>query len=152
MSIRVQLQYGAVERDAVPEAAHFRRWVTAALEGRRDSGEVVIRLVDEAESEQLNQTFRHKTGSTNVLSFPFHAPPPVVSELIGDLAICVPLARSEARQLAKDELAHWAHLVVHGVLHLLGFDHQNEADARRMEGLESELLSALGFPDPYRDT
>jgi len=150
VSIRVELQFGAVDRGDVPAVVAFRRWAAAALEGRRERGEVVIRLVDSAESEQLNRTYRHKTGPTNVLSFPFQAPPPVVSDLIGDLVICVPLVRSEASERATDELAHWAHLVIHGVLHLLEFDHQTEADAGQMERLETELMLALGFPDPHR--
>jgi probable rRNA maturation factor len=137
---------------ALPEDGALRRWVRAALQGRRRATALVIRLVDEAEMAQLNQTYRGKAGPTNVLSFPFAAPPPVQSDLIGDLVICAPLVAREAAQQGKPAVAHWAHLVVHGVLHLLGHDHLDAAAARAMEALETDILGKLGFPDPYDQT
>ena len=130
---------------------NVRQWGEAALAGRRADAELVVRVVSEEESAQLNGRFRGKQGPTNVLSFPFHAPPPVPSDLLGDLVICAPVVRREAREQGKPEKAHWAHMVVHGVLHLLGYDHGTSAEAETMEQLEREVLQALGFPDPYRD-
>jgi len=148
MRLDLELQ-SAVSDGGTPPAADFRRWARAALEGRRAVAELVVRIVDEAESAQLNERFRGKRGATNVLSFPFRAPPPVQTDLLGDLVICAPVVRGEAAEQGKDESAHWAHMVVHGVLHLLGYDHIEEADARQMEALERQILDRLGFPDPY---
>nr|WP_321529407.1 rRNA maturation RNase YbeY [Sedimenticola selenatireducens] len=128
----------------------FQSWAEAALNGRLDQAELVVRIVDREESRQLNREYRGKDKPTNVLSFPFEAPAVVESDLLGDLVICAPVVTEEA--LAQDKLpqAHWAHLLVHGVLHLLGFDHINEQEAEVMEGLEVEILESLGFPDPYQ--
>jgi len=111
-----------------------------------------LRLVDEPESADLNQRYRGKMGPTNVLSFPFEPPPGMRGRrYLGDLAICVPLVAREAAEQGKAPEAHWAHLVVHGVLHLLGYDHLDEAEAQAMEALETRLLGDLGFPPPYQD-
>jgi probable rRNA maturation factor len=134
---------------ALPAAADFRRWARAALAGRTGTVGVVIRLVDEGEGRSLNRDYRGHDRPTNVLSFPFEAPPQVPSHHLGDLVICVPVVEREAREQGKPVAAHWAHLVVHGLLHLLGFDHQNDEDAGRMEALEARILGTLGYPDPY---
>ncbi len=111
--------------------------------------ELVIRVVDEAESSALNRDYRGRDRPTNVLSFPFEAPPPIESYLIGDLVICAPVVAREALAQGKAAKAHWAHMVVHGVLHLLGFDHPSDAEAESMEALEREIQGGLGYPDPY---
>ncbi len=150
MSLELELQL-EVEATGLPTREQFRTWAEAALVERNGDAELVIRLVDAAESASLNQRFRAKSGPTNVLSFPFRAPPPVASDLLGDLVICAPVVVREAAEQGKPEAAHWAHLVVHGVLHLLGHDHLNPAEAEAMEGLEREILAGLGLPDPYTE-
>ena len=121
------------------------------LEGRRDEAELTIRLVDEAESQQLNREYRGKDRPTNVLSFPADLPAVVESPLLGDLVICAPVVLREAKEQGKTVEAHWAHMVVHGVLHLLGYDHQNEQEAAEMEGIEAALLKEMGYRNPYID-
>ena len=138
-----------------PSAEEFERWITHVLAQVSDLDQAVpieigIRLVDKQESAELNSAFRKKTGPTNILSFPYNESPaglPVY--LLGDLVICAPLVAEEAHQQNKPLLAHWAHLTVHGTLHLLGYDHIADDDAADMEALEIELLSELGFANPY---
>jgi len=158
---------GAVEVQRAVEAAagplpgevDFARWVEAAVEAAspdRPRSDVTVRLVDAAESAELNATYRHKSGPTNVLSFPFELPPGMPADAqeagqLGDLVICVPVVEREAAEQGKASAAHWAHMVVHGTLHLLGHDHIAAADAERMEALEIEILDALGYPNPYRE-
>ncbi len=139
----------AVADPGLPDPAVFARWANAALEGRSTDAELTIRVVDSAESRSLNSTYRGKDAPTNVLSFNAELPPEVDLPLLGDLVICAPVVAAEAREQGKALDAHWAHLVVHGCLHLVGFDHENEADARTMEGLETVILAKLGYPDPY---
>ena len=127
----------------VPAPARLERWARAAL-GRR-GGEVTVRVVGAAESRALNRRYRGKDKPTNVLSFPSEAP-----GVLGDLAICATVVGREAREQGKRPDAHWAHMVVHGVLHLLGFDHIRPADAKVMEGRERAILARLSFPDPYK--
>jgi len=138
-----------VPDEELPSLDDFQRWVAGALAGRNEPAELVIRIVDEAESAELNQQYRHKAGSTNILSFPFQAPPQVTSDLLGDLVICAPVVLRQMRAQQKTAQAHWAHMVVHGVLHLLGYDHTEVAQATEMENLEIGILAQLGFPDPY---
>jgi probable rRNA maturation factor len=138
-----------VSRAGLPERRQFRRWVLHALRGRRAAGGLVIRIVDEDESAELNGRYRHKKGPTNVLSFRFDAPWGVPMRHLGDLVICAPLVQAEAIAQRKSEADHWAHLVIHGVLHLLGFDHQDEVGAAIMEGQERDILASLQIPDPY---
>jgi probable rRNA maturation factor len=133
----------------LPAEDDFRRWVEAALAGRRGEAELTIRVVDAEESAELNGTYRHKPGPTNVLSFPFAAPPGVELPLLGDIVICAPVVAREAAEQGKTAPAHWAHMTVHGCLHLLGYDHIDPAEAEIMESLEKEVLSALGYADPY---
>jgi len=148
--LRLELEVQRVSEAAeLPTDPDLRHWAAAALAGQRAPVALVIRIVDEAESAALNRDYRHREGPTNVLSFPFVAPPPVPSPLLGDLVICAPLVVREADEQGKALPAHWAHLVVHGVLHLLGHDHLNEPDAERMEALERRILAGLGYPDPY---
>jgi len=136
----------------VPAEDDFARWADAALDGRRARAELSIRVVDEEEAARLNRRYRGREGATNVLSFPFEPLSGMSGcDLIGDLAICAPLVQREADQQNKDEAAHWAHMVVHGVLHLIGYDHGDEAEARDMEGLETAILGGLGFPPPYEE-
>jgi probable rRNA maturation factor len=109
-----------------------------------------VRIVDEQESAELNEQYRHKQGPTNVLSFPFECPPGVELNLLGDLVICAPVVQREAQQQQKQELAHWAHMVVHGTLHLLGYDHLQQDEAEAMENREIRIMEDLGYSDPYR--
>lgn len=146
----------ACEASDIPAPADFERWAVAALAGRRPRAELTIRLVDAEEGAALNRSYRGREGATNVLSFPFELPPGLdpqdpIADLLGDLVICVDVVRREAREQCKAVQAHWAHMVVHGVLHLLDYDHLTESDAEEMETLESGILGALGFPSPYED-
>ena len=141
----------ALPRAGVPAAASFRRWVEAALRGakRRRATELSIRIVDAAEGRSLNRDYRGKDYATNVLSFEADLPPGLKLPLIGDIVICAPVVAREAAEQGKAPREHWAHLTVHGVLHLLGFDHQDDKDAAKMEALEARVLAGLGIPDPY---
>lgn len=132
-----------------PSDAQLRRWARAALADLGGSHALTLRLVDDAESAALNETYRRKPGPTNVLSFPFEAPPGVRTRLLGDLVLCAPVVEREAREQGKMPHAHWAHMIVHGVLHLRGYDHLTDVEASAMEALETEILSRLGYPDPY---
>jgi probable rRNA maturation factor len=144
----IEVQY-AVAGDALPSVDAIRRWASQALQGGRDDVELVVRIVDEAEMTALNQRYRGKSGVTNVLSFPYEPLPGVSSGLLGDVVVCAPVVAEEAIRQGKSPEAHWAHLVMHGVLHLQGYDHHHDRDARRMEALEARLLAGLGFADPY---
>jgi len=151
MTLELDLQI-ALDLPGLPAESDFRRWAEAALAGAGHSGdaELTLRVVNEAESTVLNETYRHKQGPTNVLSFPFKTPPQVESVLLGDIVICAPVVLREAVVQGKTPEAHWAHLVAHGVLHLLGYDH-DETQAEAMESLEIRILAGLGYPDPYGD-
>lgn len=137
----------------IPRYQDFLRWTQAALAASgvpAGATELTIRLVDEAESAALNRTYRGRAGATNVLSFAFEHPPGAPpTGLLGDLVICAPVVLDEAADQGKPELAHWAHMVVHGILHLLGQDHQDATEAVAMETLETRILTGLGFAAPY---
>ena len=148
MTLDLEVQV-ATEHQPVPAESEFERWVEAALEERADAA-LVVRLVDQAESETLNTRYRGRQGATNVLSFSADLPEEVALPLLGDIVICAPLVAEEAAAQGKAERDHWAHLVIHGVLHLLGHDHQKPAEAQRMELLEVEILNRLGIGDPYQ--
>ena len=148
MRLELHLQT-ATREQSLPSEQDFRQWVELALSGYQGPAELNIRLVDEAESRFLNRQYRGKDSPTNVLSFPYEAPSVIECDLLGDLAICAPVVAREAREQNKPLPAHWAHMVVHGVLHLLGFDHQDEQQAEEMERVEAELLVRLGIADPY---
>jgi probable rRNA maturation factor len=146
----VHVGYG-IARAGLPAPASFRRWVTAALAGarRRRAVELSIRLVGEEEGRALNRDYRGRDYATNVLSFPAELPPGVDLPLLGDLVLCAPVLMREAREQGKPLRDHYAHLAVHGVLHLLGLEHEADADAHAMEALETRILAGLGVPDPY---
>lgn len=139
--------------DAGPTEQDIAKWVDAVLqeEQRATDSELTVRIVDEVESAELNQQYRNKQGPTNVLSFPFECPPEIELNLLGDLVICAPVVQREAAEQEKEEHAHWAHMVVHGTLHLLGYDHIDTADALQMESREKKILCNMGYSDPYRD-
>ncbi|MGH8441130.1 MAG: rRNA maturation RNase YbeY [Pseudomonas sp.] len=135
-----------------PTEEQFRQWCELALRQRTADSEMTIRLVDEAEGRELNHTYRHKDYATNVLSFPADVPDDMLDiPLLGDLVICIAVVEREAAEQGKALEAHWAHLVIHGCLHLLGYDHIDDDEAEEMEALERELLAELGHPDPYAD-
>ena len=140
----------ATDAADLPSESQFHLWVEKALEGRLDEAELTIRIVDDEESAELNETYRGKQGPTNVLSFPFEAPPGVDLPLLGDIVICAPKVAREAAEQGKPPEAHWAHLTLHGCLHLLGYDHIEPEEAEEMEALETELLAALGYANPYQ--
>ncbi len=141
----------ATQAEQLPTQEEFESWVRLALGNAMPEAEMTIRLVDEAESQQLNHTYRGKDKPTNVLSFPFESPPEVELPLLGDLVICVPVVEQEAEIQGKSLTAHWAHMVVHGCLHLLGYDHIIDSEAEEMESLEAQLIESLGFPNPYKE-
>ena len=147
--VHVELQ-NASSASFLPAPDQLQRWVEAAV--KRERAQIVIRVVDGAESAELNAYYRHKPGPTNVLSFPFEPPPGVATDILGDLVICAAVVEKEAAEQGKSLLAHWAHLVVHGVLHLQGYDHTEENEALTMESEEIALLDGLGFPNPYEET
>jgi probable rRNA maturation factor len=144
----IEVQY-AINAVGIPAPGEVQRWVECALQGRRPDAELAVRIVDEAEITALNRQYRGKDGATNVLSFPFEDMPGVVTEQLGDIVICAPVVATEAVTQGKSLQAHWAHIVIHGVLHLLGYDHHRDAEAQEMEVLETRLLASLGFADPY---
>ena len=149
-AFRLTLQY-ASRQTGVPSRYYFKRWAAAVLaDQRKKSSELTIRIVDKEESAALNEAYRHKPGPTNVLSFPFEAPPHLKLKVLGDVVICAPVVAKEALEQQKPLLAHWAHMVVHGVLHLLGYDHVQDNEAEIMEALEIKLLARLGHANPYR--
>jgi len=146
MTLEVTLRY-RTRRPWTPAPATLRGWARLAA-GQRD-GELGIRIVGSAESRALNLRYRGKPAPTNVLSFPMTAASGPAQALLGDIVVCAPLVDREAREQGKTLRAHWAHMVIHGTLHLLGFDHERATDARRMESRERRLLARLGIADPY---
>ena len=149
MSVTLDLQLACENAEGMPQAADFQRWLDAAILPFQEEAEVTVRLVDEAESQELNHTYRSKDKPTNVLSFPFECPPGIELPLLGDLVICRQVVEQEAKEQGKPLEAHWAHMVVHGSLHLLGYDHIIDEEAEEMESLETEIMLALGYEDPY---
>jgi len=141
----------AVTTKSLPTTPTFKRWIKTVLKSKIPSAELTIRIVDKNEMTELNSTYRHKNKPTNVLSFPFDMPEECENDLpiLGDIVICADVIQEEADTQNKMLQAHWAHMVVHGTLHLLGYDHEKEADAEIMEAEEIRFLSALGFPNPY---
>jgi probable rRNA maturation factor len=148
VELDVSVSYG-LPRKGLPAAASFRKWAAAAAQGRIRRADLAIRLVDLKEGRALNRHYRGKDYATNVLSFPAELPAGVDLPLLGDLLICAPVVAREAAEQGKPLAAHYAHLTVHGVLHLLGLDHEDEREAEAMEQLEREILAGLGYPDPY---
>lgn len=149
MELHVDIQR---EVEALPQDEELIKWVSEVLTTEQHGdAELTIRFVSEVESAELNEQYRHKTGSTNILSFPFEAPDEVEINLLGDLIICTDVVKKQAIEQHKQELAHWAHMVVHGMLHLLDYDHLTDEEANIMESKETRILSQLGYSDPYRE-
>jgi probable rRNA maturation factor len=138
------------EAPNIPTMAQFNRWVAIALPTEKRHWELTIRVVEPAESQALNAAYRGLNRPTNVLSFASDLPDFVDETLLGDLVICASIVEQEALEQQKFAEAHWAHIIVHGTLHLLGYDHIEDADADEMEALETLILANLGFPDPYK--
>ena len=151
MALGIDIQV-AGGRSGLPSVAKFRHWARAALVGRRRDAELTIRIVDAVESQALNRRYRDKDKPTNVLSFPAELPAELGLPLLGDVVICREVVEDEAAAQHKPLEAHWAHMVIHGVLHLLGYDHQIEEEASAMEALEAGIMAELGWPDPYRES
>ncbi|WP_286232805.1 rRNA maturation RNase YbeY [Thalassotalea sediminis] len=134
---------------SIPSIEDFQVWVNTALSHTKSAFELTIRIVDSEESQSLNHQYRGKDSATNVLSFPFEVPEGVELNLLGDLVICWQVVEQEAQQQNKPVQHHWAHMVIHGCLHLLGYDHISEKDAIEMEAIEIEKLATLGINNPY---
>lgn len=136
----------------LPPIATLESWIKTVLKSQQlDEAEVSVYIVDEAESQELNSQYRGKDKPTNVLSFPADIPEEVGTPLLGDLVVCAPVVEREAQEQGKTLEAHWAHMLVHGSLHLLGYDHIEDDEADVMEALETEIITGLGFPAPYQD-
>lgn len=145
----VTIQY-AVPRRGLPSATRLRQWAEAALGSA--PGEVTLRIVGAEEGLALNRQYRGRDYATNVLSFPVPELPDGTRPILGDLVLCAPVITREATEQGKASEAHWAHMVMHGCLHLCGYDHEAKEEAERMETLERRLLAGLGYPDPYQET
>ena len=145
----IDLQIACEQETGLPTAEQIEQWATAAVQPQSDEVEMTVRIVDEAESHTLNLNYRGKDRPTNVLSFPFECPDEVELPLLGDLVICRQVVEREAQEQDKPLMAHWAHMVVHGSLHLLGYDHIEDDEAEEMESLETQIMTGLGFADPY---
>ncbi|MGH6884914.1 MAG: rRNA maturation RNase YbeY [Geminicoccales bacterium] len=145
----------ACDAPGLPGQAELERWIAAVLEGRRDRAAMTVRIVGESESRELNRVWRRRDRPANVLAFragpPADLPPRWRASALGDLVVCAPIVAREAAEQDKPAAAHWAHLVVHGTLHLLGYDHTEQNEASVMEALEGEILARLGYCDPYGD-
>jgi probable rRNA maturation factor len=144
----VGVSYG-LSRKGLPAPISFKRWAEAACQGRIKRADIAIRVVDEAEGRRLNHHYRGKDYATNVLSFPAELPEGVTLPILGDLVICAPVVAREAAEQGKTLTAHYAHLTIHGVLHLLGLDHENSLEADAMEAIERSILADFGYADPY---
>ena len=145
----IDLQIACEQETGLPTVEQIEQWATAAVQPQSDEVEMTVRIVDEAESHELNLNYRGKDRPTNVLSFPFECPDEVELPLLGDLVICRQVVEREAQEQEKPLMAHWAHMVVHGSLHLLGYDHIEDDEAEEMESLETQIMKGLGFADPY---
>lgn len=142
----------ACDQTNLPSDEDFQLWADKALKGRKEEAELTIRIVESDESQSLNHQYRGKDKPTNVLSFPFEAPENLPDfPLIGDLIVCATVVEQEAKEQGKPLNNHWAHMIIHGILHLLGYDHIEEEDAEEMESLEINILSELKIPDPYQE-
>ncbi|CAH0526626.1 rRNA maturation RNase YbeY [Vibrio hippocampi] len=149
MSIELDLQLAVEDETDLPSQEQILNWLEKTIIPFQADAEVTVRIVDQAESHQLNHDYRGKDKPTNVLSFPFEAPPGIELDLLGDLIICRQVVEAEAQEQSKPLIAHWAHMVVHGSLHLLGYDHIKDDEAEEMEALETEIMLDMGFEDPY---
>lgn len=151
MSYQIDIEINS-SNSQIPTADNIERWISAALSSDKlAEAEVSVYIVDEAESQSLNAQYRGKNKPTNVLSFPADIPEEVGIPLLGDLVVCAPVVAREAEEQGKSLEAHWAHMLVHGTLHLLGYDHIEDDEAEAMESLETELITQMNFPAPYAD-
>lgn len=151
MSYHIDIESNS-QSSTIPASDQIERWIIAALHTQHiKDAEVSVYIVDEQESQQLNAQYRHKDKPTNVLSFPADLPEEVDIPLLGDLVICAPVVEQEALEQAKSLDAHWAHMLIHGTLHLLGFDHIEDDDAEAMEALETDIMTSLNYPAPYSE-
>ena len=148
-SVLVDLQIATENIEGLPTEEQIVQWATGAVQPEGNEVEMTGRIVDEADSHEVNLTYRGKDRPTNVLSFPFGCPDEVELPLLGDLVICRQVVEREASEQEKPLMAHWAHMVVHGSLHLLGYDHIEDDEAEEMESLETQIMQGLGFDDPY---
>lgn len=149
MSITLDLQLASESQQDLPDEAKIITWLECVVKRFQDDAEITVRIVDEAESQQLNSDYRGKDKPTNVLSFPFEVPEGIELDLLGDLVICKQVVEQEAKAQQKPLISHWAHMVIHGTLHLLGYDHIVDDEAEVMESLETEIMLELQFEDPY---
>ena len=150
MSMTLHIQ-NMTDSKRLPDEKQFRQWAEQALTPEHGNAEITLRIVDEQEGQALNNTWRNRDNATNVLSFPVGEPIAQAPELLGDIVICAPVVEREASEQGKASEAHWAHLTVHGVLHLQGFDHESDDDAEIMETMEIQILNNMGYPNPYED-
>lgn len=148
-NVIIDLQIACENSHNLPQLEQIQQWANLAVNAQHIEPEITVRIVDQEESQRLNSTYRGKDKPTNVLSFPFECPDEVELPLLGDLVICRQVVEQEAIEQDKPLMAHWAHMVVHGCLHLLGYDHIEDAEAEEMESLESSIMQKLGFADPY---
>lgn len=153
MKVHVDLQHATQDVCGLPSPSELECWVAQALTAAnvdQPNVEITVRVVEPEESQHLNHTYRGQDKPTNVLAFPFTSPQEVNLPLLGDLVICAEIVRTQADEQGKTLQAHWAHLIVHGTLHLLGYDHISDTQAEEMESLECKILTDLGYPDPYQ--
>lgn len=160
MAVATNIQIALDKTAAVlPEKDQIQQWINTAvyLSGHRKKEnqiQITVRIVEEHEITQLNKDYRHKDGATNVLAFPFTPPPGMPEDedinSLGDLIVCASVVEKEAKEQNKTILAHWSHMIIHGTLHLLGYDHQTDQEALEMESLENRVLAEFGYPDPYK--
>jgi len=148
VGLQLELQI-ATSEPGIPSTGQMQGWLDTWF-ANLESATVVVKMVDMDEAAQLNEAYRHKQGPTNVLSFPFDPPEMIDSDHLGDLVICAPVVAKEALEQGKEAQAHWAHMLLHGTLHLFGYDHITESDAEEMEALEVAKLELLGIPNPYQ--
>lgn len=149
-AIILDLQIATDDNQNLPTEEQITQWLNVILPQFMDNAEITIRIVDEQESQQLNNTYRHKDKPTNVLSFPFESPIEIEVPLLGDLIICKQVVEAEAKEQHKSLTSHWAHMIVHGCLHLLGYDHILDEEAEEMENIEIDIMQQLGFINPYQ--
>lgn len=147
--IILDLQIATSDSNDIPSQDKIQQWLTFILPQFVNEAELTIRIVDEQESQYLNNLYRHKDKPTNVLSFPFESPVEMETPLLGDLVICKQIVQKEAQEQNKSLESHWAHMIVHGCLHLLGYDHIDDNEAQEMESIEIDIMADLGFANPY---